>query len=522
MSTCRYGSTSGIHSQDEVIAFLSDGVSYGLPGARVERIETHISIVFLVGDRAYKLKRAVRFPYLDYSKTSNRERFCKSELELNRRTAPSIYLRVRPVCRSADGRLCFDHGTIVEWILEMRRFSQADLFDQLAQRSCLTPQLMRDLTDVIVEFHSRAEPTYEHGGRLAIERTIRDNNSNMVQYCPPLNQSRIKHVTAASIVQASAVAELLDARRAAGKVRQCHGDLHLGNICLFEDRPTLFDCIEFSDELACIDVLYDLAFLLMDLVQRGLIDLANVVFNRYLDLSAEIDGLPALSLFMSMRAAVRAHVQAALNRYKPSAKTVSDAQSYLSLADAFLRKGSACLIAIGGLSGVGKSSVAQALASSFSPPPGARVIRSDILRKRLFGYPPETKLPGSAYASEVTERVYRALQDQATVSLAAGYTTIIDATFLRADERQRILACANLARLPFIGIWLEAPSDVLMARIDNRGKDASDADMEVLKQQLKINPGPIEWNRISALHCLNNIVSEARRAIDSTRVASRT
>jgi predicted kinase len=150
------------------------------------------------------------------------------------------------------------------------------------------------------------------------------------------------------------------------------------------------------------------------------------------------------------------------------------------------------------------------------------VIRSDILRKRLFGYPPETKLPGSAYASEVTERVYRALQDQATVSLAAGYTTIIDATFLRADERQRILACANLARLPFIGIWLEAPSDVLMARIDNRGKDASDADMEVLKQQLKIDPGPIEWNRISALHCLNNIVSEARLAIDSTRVASRT
>jgi aminoglycoside phosphotransferase family enzyme len=320
MSTCRYGSTSGIHSQDEVIAFLSDGVSYGLPGARVERIETHISIVFLVGDRAYKLKRAVRFPYLDYSKTSNRERFCKSELELNRRTAPSIYLRVRPVCRSADDRLCFDHGTIVEWILEMRRFSQADLFDQLAQRSCLTPQLMRDLTDVIVEFHSRAEPTYEHGGRLAIERTIRDNNSNMVQYCPPLNQSRIKHVTAASIVQASAVAELLDARRAAGKVRQCHGDLHLGNICLFEDRPTLFDCIEFSDELACIDVLYDLAFLLMDLVQRGLIDLANVVFNRYLDLSAEIDGLPALSLFMSMRAAVRAHVQAALNRYSRQPK----------------------------------------------------------------------------------------------------------------------------------------------------------------------------------------------------------
>jgi aminoglycoside phosphotransferase family enzyme/predicted kinase len=522
MSTHCYLSTSDTHSQDEVIAFLSDGASYGLPGARVERIETHISMVFLVGDRAYKLKRAVRFSYLDYSTTSNRERFCKLELELNRRTAPSIYLRVRLVYRSPDGHLCFDHGTIVEWILEMRRFSQADLFDQLAQRRRLTPQLMRDLTDVIVEFHSRAESIHDHGGHSAIERTIRDNNLNLVQYCPPLNQAQVEYVTAASIAQASVVAELLDARRAAGKVRRCHGDLHLRNICLFEDRPTLFDCIEFSDELACIDVLYDLAFLLMDLIQRDLIDLANIVFNRYLDLSAEIDGLPALSLFMSMRAAIRAHVQAALNRSQPSAKTVSDAQSYLSLADTFLRPASACLIAIGGLSGVGKSSVAQALASGFSPAPGARVIRSDIVRKRLFDYPPETKLPESAYASEVTERVYRVLHDQATVSLAAGYTTIIDATFLQQDERQRIAACANLARLPFIGLWLEAPSDVLMARIGTRGKDASDADMEVLKHQLKMNPGPIEWKRINAVHCLNDIVAEARLAIDSTGVSSRT
>ena len=201
---------------------------------------------------------------------------------------------------------------------------------------------------------------------------------------------------------------------------------------------------------------------------------------------------------------------------------LSDGASYgLPLADAFLRPGSACLIAIGGLSGVGKSSVAQALASGFPPALGARVIRSDILRKRLFDYPPEAKLPGSAYASEVTERVYRALHDQATVSAAAGYTTIIDTTFLRQDERRRISACANLARLPFIGIWLDAPSSVLMARIGNRGKDASDADMEVLKQQLKMDPGPIEWKRISAVHCLNNIVSEARLAIDSTRVAAR-
>ena len=136
------------HLPDEVIEFLSNGASYGLPGVHVERIDTHISIVFLVGDRAYKLKRAVRFSYLDYSTTSNRERFCKAELELNRRTAPGIYLRVRPISRSANGSLCFDHGTAVDWVLEMRRFSQADLFDQLAEGRKLTHQLMRDLTDI--------------------------------------------------------------------------------------------------------------------------------------------------------------------------------------------------------------------------------------------------------------------------------------------------------------------------------------------------------------------------------------
>jgi predicted kinase len=246
------------------------------------------------------------------------------------------------------------------------------------------------------------------------------------------------------------------------------------------------------------------------------------VFNRYLDLTADLDGLPALPLFMSMRAAIRAHVQAALNRSKPSAKTVKDAQSYLSLAGAFLRPDSPCLIAIGGLSGVGKSTIAQSLAAGLSPTPGARVIRSDVLRKRLFDYAPESKLPASAYAPEVTERVYRTLRDQALASLAAGYTAIVDATFLRQDERQHIAACAKLAAVPFIGLWLEAPSDVIMTRVSGRGKDASDADIQVLKQQLKIDPGPIEWNRTDATPCLRDIVAEARRVIDSARAPSRT
>ena len=251
--------------QEDVIAFLSDGASYGKPGITVERIETHISIVFLIGDRAYKLKRAVCFPYLDYSTAAVRERFCKAELELNRRTAPAMYLRVRGIGRGAHGNLTFDDGSIIDWVLEMRRFSQDDLFDQLAESRKLTPQLMRDLTDVIVGFHATAEVTPGHGGCTGTGKTVDGNNADLSQYCPPLDGPKVERLYAASTAKLSTIGALLDARRDAGMVRRCHGDLHLRNICLFEGRAAPFDCIEFSDALACIDVFYDLAFLLIGL-----------------------------------------------------------------------------------------------------------------------------------------------------------------------------------------------------------------------------------------------------------------
>jgi predicted kinase len=277
----------------------------------------------------------------------------------------------------------------------------------------------------------------------------------------------------------------------------------------------LFDCIEFSDALSCIDVLYDVSFLLMDLIHRDLNDLANIVFNRYLDLTADPDALPALPLFMSVRAAVRAHVLASQNQHNPSMPAARDARSYLLLAGALLRSHQPCLVAIGGLSGVGKSTIAQALAPDFRPAPGARVIRSDVLRKRLFDMAPETRLPPSAYETATTERVYASMHDQAKASLAAGYTVIVDATFLRTEERERIAACAELGGVPFIGLWLQAPSDVLAARIGARSHDASDADMVVLQQQLKADMGAIGWHRIDATRDIAESVAISRAMIGS-------
>ena len=297
-------------------------------------------------------------------------------------------------------------------------------------------------------------------------------------------------------------------------MRRCHGDLHLRNVCLFAGKPTLFDCLEFSDELASVDVLYDLAFLLMDLEHRGLVDYANLVLNRYLDLTGEDDGLAAIPLFLSSRAAIRAHVTAATmeRAAQPAAKAeiAAEARRYLDLSARFLRPRSPCrLIAIGGLSGTGKSTFAAALAPSL----GARVLRSDVVRKQLFKVPPETRLPTSAYTSQVSRRVYRTLCRKAADALAAGYSVIIDAVSLKAKERQSFLGVAEAAGVTFVGLWLTAPAATMDRRLRARRHDASDASPEVLAQQLQQDPGAMDWVRIDAGDGPEECLNAARRAL---------
>ena len=288
--------------QVAVIAFLADPASHG--GAAVERIDTHASIVFLAGDRAYKLKRAVRFSYLDYSTLALREQACRAELALNQRTAPELYEEASPITRDAAGRLSLGGtGAAIDWVVVMRRFEQETLFDRMAERGQLSNALMFDLAERIAQFHASAEIEDESGG-------ARGNGRHDGERCAQSAGGRpgdarcagVEALIAAIQADLTRVAPLLEARRRAGKVRHCHGDLHLRNICLVAGRPTLFDGIEFNRVISNIDVLYDLAFLLMDLHTRGLDGFANAVFNRYLDLLDEGDGLPALPLFLSVRA----------------------------------------------------------------------------------------------------------------------------------------------------------------------------------------------------------------------------
>jgi predicted kinase len=294
----------------------------------------------------------------------------------------------------------------------------------------------------------------------------------------------------------------LDVRRDTGQVRQCHGDLHLRNIVLLDGSPTLFDAIEFNDEIACIDVLYDLAFLLMDLRRRELPHHANAVLNGYLVGTRDFAGLALLPLFLSCRAAVRAKTSATAANFQSETKRKDElrrsAAEYLEMARRLLTPPPACLIAVGGVSGSGKSTLAKAVAPLVGPVPGAAVLRSDEIRKHLCGVDPLQHLKPDAYSTEMAERVYAEIVDRATEILRAGHAVIADAVYARPAQRIAIERAAARAGVPFVGVCLDAPASALIARIHQRTQDASDADVAVARAQLASDPGPVTWRRVDA------------------------
>ena len=505
--------------QSEVIQFLSRPASYRGDVESVETITTHASIVFLVGDRAVKLKRAVKYTYLDYSTTERRHRACEAELALNRRTAPALYLSASPICRTPGGGLKFNGpGEPVDWVVVMRRFPQDSLFSHLAEQDALTTRLAFDLADRIAAFHGIADVQPDQGGAEGIAAVIQINDENL-RRSPPLGigTADIDGLRDGSRAVLAKHAALLDQRRGTGRVRRCHGDLHLGNICLIDGQPTLFDCIEFSDLISCIDVLYDLAFLLMDLRHRGLVRQCGLVFNRYLDLVRDDDGVPALPLFMSLRAAVRAHVTAAaaagLETAELRERKLADARSYFDLTVGLLAPRAPHLLAVGGLSGTGKSSVAAALAGDLGIAAGARVLRSDVVRKQLFGRPPEERLPADAYTMTVNEQVYATLERRAAALLAAGHSVIIDAVCARPGERAALADLARRSGAGFAGIWLQATEATLLARLAQRGKDASDATAEILRRQLAYDLGVIDWAQVDTNRSREQVIEAVREAL---------
>ena len=456
-------------------------------------IETSISWIYLFPDRALKLKKPVDLGFLDFSTVDRRRWAAERELAFNRPGAPDIYRAVRAITRGPDGALCFDGpGPAVEWVVEMRRFDEAAVLAN--HLDVVDGDFAERLGRMIGAFHLKAGRGAVGGGAGGLNYVLESNAHLLRAAAEGLGPAAVEALLARTRAAFEVASPLLDRRLSQGFVRCCHGDLHLGNILLEAGAPILFDCIEFNDRLREIDVLYDVAFLLMDLGVRGANAAANRVLNGWLDAVAREskrppwEGLAALPLFQSVRAAVRAHVNGMEGK-------IEAARGYLRAATEMLETATPRLVAIGGLSGSGKSTLARSLAPGLGGPPGAVILRSDEVRKRLWGRAPTERLPPEAYRPAASAAVYAEIYAAAGACLDAGRPVILDAVFLDPRERGDAEAVARSRGLRFDGVWLEAPVDVLRGRIDRRRDDASDADAVVLERQLGLDPGVIAWAR---------------------------
>jgi uncharacterized protein len=509
--------------QAEVLAFLEDPASHG--GRSVRRIDTHASSVFLVGEQALKVKRAVRFPFLDYSSLEKRRAACAAELEVNRPFASELYRRIVPITRAPDGRLALDgDGGPVEWAVEMRRFDEARTLDRLADAGGIDTALADALGRVVAAAHARA-PVVRAERWIAALDTYLDQNEAAFREFPELFAAEaVTELQRRSRDALARVRPLLFARGKLGLIRRGHGDLHLGNIALIDERPVPFDAIEFSELIASGDVLYDLAFLLMDLVERGLRAAANSVLNRYLAETrreSDLDALAALPLFLCVRAAIRAKVTAARWREADAASRADlarAAQTYFRLACALLEPSTPMLVAVGGLSGTGKSLLGRALAAGLVPAPGAVVLRSDVERKALFGKTETERLPADAYAPETTARVYAILTEKARRVVAAGFSTIVDAVFADPAERAAIRAAASGTPAEFRGLFLVADLPIRLARIGARAPDASDADAAVARQQETYALDKMDFTRVDASDTADETLARAKAALSGLSI----
>ncbi|MEQ1696524.1 MAG: AAA family ATPase [Hyphomicrobiaceae bacterium] len=488
--------------QDEVIAFLKQPAAWRDAAHAVDIIETHGAIVFMAGENVLKIKRAVKLPYFDFSTLDRRQQFARRELEINLVNAPEIYRGVVAITREHDGSLAIGgSGVPVEWAIHMRRFNQDCLLSHVVEQHGLTTDLATAVADAVVRSHQFARPsstTNDNLDAVADKVLAVLSTSTAPQLQAPLAKfsAAIRSaLTASAAVRAKRVRD--------GHMRRCHGDLHLGNLVLWKGAPMLFDAIEFDEAIATIDTLYDLAFLLMDLERYGARHAAHAVLNRYLWKTGDphdIEGLAALPFFMALRAGIRAMVTLDRARIQPDAhaELIVRAVETLHLGTALATPEPAQLTAIGGLSGTGKTTLAAMLAPHIGSAPGALHLRTDLERKWLAGVPEFDRLPESAYTLEASDLVIARVMARAKLALESGHSVVLDGVFARPAERLAVEDLARTAGVRFTGLWLEAPPEVMKARVTRRTHDASDATAAVVEKQLELDTGTLGWPTVDS------------------------
>ncbi len=494
---------------NDLMEFLRSPAAFPGEGGTVETITTHGAVIFLGEQTVLKVKLPVQYDYMDFSTLAERHRVCLREVEINMQTAPEIYLGVEAICRSADGGFEIDgDGPAVEYAVRMKRFPEACVLNRLAEFRQFTAELSRGLGESVVTYHQDLQPLEVDDGACRVRELIEELGRELGHLTSLSKPHQPKVLLDALTEKFSATGPFLDRRAEAGFVRRCHGDLHLRNIVLLDGKPVPFDALEFDERLATTDVIYDLAFLLMDMLHLGLIDHANIVFNRYLYLGwslFEECGFAVLPLFLAIRAAIRCMVE----HQASGADTTHfgthelDAEFYFDEALKFLADSPPRLIVVGGLSGTGKSVLAQSLGPLIGRAPGAFVIRSDLERKKMLGVQEEEKLPDEAYSKPASHDVYERLFDRAGIALSQGHSVIIDAAFIEEGPRRDLARLAKEQRADSRFLWLTAPEETLLDRVAARKHDASDADVSVVEMQLNKHSSiakepPVGWTAINA------------------------
>ncbi len=484
----------------------------------IQLVQTHISYVLLTGDYAYKVKKPINFGFLDFSTLAQRQHFCAEELRLNQRGAAELYLDVLPITAAGEQFQLNGAGEAVEYTVKMQQFPQSSLFTELFDRGELTEDLLVQLAHVLARFHAQAATSdyiRSFGSIAKIRAAIDENYEQTEQYIGgPQTQQQFDETRQYTDRLFAEQQSLFASRVAHNWIRECHGDVHLRNIALWHHKILLFDCIEFNEPFRFVDVMFDIAYIIMDLDARSRPDLSNRFLNAYIEQMGDWEGLQVLPLYLSRQSYVRAKVTSFLlsDPSVPDAakqEATATAARYYRLAWEYTQPQPGRLLLMAGLSGAGKSTVARYLAKHLH----AIHIRSDAVRKHLAGVTLDARGNADLYTPEMTQKTYDRLLHLGITLAAQGYTVILDAKYDRQPLRQSVIAQAQAHQLPLQILHCTAPLAVMQERLQQRQNDVSDATADLLPQQSMAEFAPAEQPLVLTLDTTQDLEPQLKQRV---------